>query len=154
QAATYYVSPNGNDAAAGTSPTTAWSSVTKVNNTQLKAGDQVLFQGGATFEGPLVPWGLGKRGAPTVYGSYGTGKATISSTTNNALSRHNASWVTVQSLRLTPDGTDDHIVVSDPATTSAFITLKNDLITDTGAFGINSPSLSDHDWTIQGSTIS
>jgi parallel beta helix pectate lyase-like protein len=154
QAATYYVSPNGNAAAAGTSQTTAWKTITKVNNTQLKAGDQVLFQGGATFEGPLVPWGLGKRGAPTVYGSYGTGRATLSSTVNNVLFFHNASWVTVQNLRLTTDGTDDHIVVSDPSTTNAFITLKSDLITDTAAFGVNSPSLSDHDWTIQGSTIS
>jgi parallel beta-helix repeat protein len=153
-ATTFYVSPQGDDSAAGTSPATAWKTVSKVNNTSLKAGDQVLFQGGASFEGPLVPWGTGKQGKPTVYGSYGTGKATIESTANNVVFFHAASWVTVQNLRLTTLGTDDHVVVSDPATTSAYITLKNDLITNTAAFGINSPSLTDHDWTIQGNTVS
>ncbi len=153
-AATYYVSPSGNDSTAGTSPASAWRTVTKVNNTDLKAGDSVLFQGGATFTGPLVPWGEGKKNKPTVYGSYGTGRATISSADNNVVFLHGASWVTIQNLRLTTDGNDNHIVISDPATTSAYVTLKSDLITNTAAFGINSPSLTDHDWTIQGNTIS
>jgi hypothetical protein len=154
RAATYYVSPSGDDARVGTAPTTAWKTLSKVNNTQLKPGDSVLLEGGQSFEGPLVPWGSGRSGLPVTYSSYGTGNATISSQTNNIVFLHAANWVTIQNLRLTSLGADMHVIVSDPATTSAYVTIKNDLITDTAAFGINSPSLTDHDWTIQGNTIS
>jgi len=154
QAAVYYVSSQGDDTKAGTSPATAWRTLQKVNNTQLKPGDSVLLQGGQTFDGPLVPWGSGKQGKPVVFASYGSGKATIASSNNNIVFFHAVSWVTLQNLKLTANGTDDHIVASDPTTTSAYITLQNDLITNTAAFGINSPSLTDHDWTITGNTIS
>ena len=152
-AATYYVSARGNDAAAGTSPAAAWRSLSKVNGFKLQPGDSVLLEGGQTFAGPLVPWGSGAPGAPVTFASYGTGRATISSQTNNIVFLHGASYVTLQNLRLTADGADVHVIVSDPRTTSAFVTIRNNLITNTAAFGINSPSLSDHDWLIQGNTV-
>ena len=153
-AATYYVSPSGDDTRAGTAPATAWRTLAKANNTELKPGDSVLLEGGQTFEGPLVPWGSGRSGSAITYSSYGSGRATISSRTNNIVFLHGANWVTLQNLRLTADGADMHVIVSDAATTSAYVAIKNDLITNTAAFGINSPSLTDHDWTIQGNTIS
>src|SRR3954471_1097840 len=149
----YYVSPAGDDAAAGTSPDTAWRTLAKVNNTQLQPGDAVLLQAGATFTGPLVPWGSGSAAAPVVFGSYGTGRATVASSTNNIVFFHDVSYVTLQNLRLTANGADMHIVVSDPKTASSNITIQNDVIEDTDAFGINSPSFADHDWLIQGNTI-
>jgi hypothetical protein len=153
-AATYYVSPAGDDTRVGTSPGTAWHTLAKVNNTNLQPGDSILLEGGKSFEGPLVPWGSGRADAPIAFSSYGTGRATISSQTNNIVFLHGVSWVTIQNLRLTADGADMHVIVSDPTTTSAYVTIKNNLITDTAAFGINAPSLSDHDWTIQGNTVS
>src|SRR4051812_37613710 len=153
-AATYYVSARGNDTAAGTSSAAAWQTLHKVNGVRLQPGDSVLLEGGQTFAGPLVPWGAGAPGAPVTIGSYGTGRATISSQTNNIVFLHNANYVTIQNLRLTADGADMHVIVSDPQTTSAFVTIRNNLITNTAAFGINSPSLSDHDWLIQGNTVS
>src|SRR5690349_17841176 len=48
-AATYYVSPTGNDSADGKSPATAWKTIARVNNNDFNAGDRVLFQGGKTF---------------------------------------------------------------------------------------------------------
>ena len=51
---TYYVSPSGNDGAAGTSPSTAWKTTNKVNSTTFSAGDSVLFEGGQSFSGGLV----------------------------------------------------------------------------------------------------
>ncbi|HYO07457.1 MAG TPA: right-handed parallel beta-helix repeat-containing protein [Tepidisphaeraceae bacterium] len=80
-AATYYVSPLGSDAAAGTSITTPWKSIDRVNNATLKPGDKVLFQGGKSFGGSLY---LGSREGGTAtaqiaFGSYGTGRATINS---------------------------------------------------------------------------
>src|SRR4051812_8950963 len=46
---TYYVAATGNDGADGLSPTTPWQSLARVNRVDLQPGDQVLFQGGATF---------------------------------------------------------------------------------------------------------
>jgi hypothetical protein len=78
----YYVSPEGSDAASGTSPGEAWQSVTQVNRAHLEPGDEVLFQGGATFtDAALMPgWGEGASGtsaAPIEFGSYGQGQARI-----------------------------------------------------------------------------
>src|SRR2546423_10792170 len=49
---TFYVSPGGDDANAGTSPAAAWKTVAKINSLDLEPGDRVLLQGGATFNAP------------------------------------------------------------------------------------------------------
>jgi hypothetical protein len=147
-AATFYVSDRGDDAAAGTQAQ-PWRTLVRVNNQQLKPGDVVLLAAGQTFAGPLVPWGSGKKNAPIRFGSYGTGRATIASADNNIVWFPGNSNLIVENLRLTSLGSDNHIVASNPAGTSAFITIRNCVITDGGAFGINSPSLTDHDWTIE-----
>ena len=77
-AATYYVSASGSDSAAGTSPTSAWRTVGKVNGAALQPGDVVLFEGGATFsDAALMPSRSGTSGARIVYGSYGSGRAAL-----------------------------------------------------------------------------
>lgn len=78
----YYVAPHGSDRSAGTSPSRAWRTVTRVDKAHLRAGDEVLFQGGASFsDNTLMPgWGLngsGRPGRPIVFGSYGGGQARI-----------------------------------------------------------------------------
>ena len=50
----YYISPTGSDSYNGTSSTTPWKSITKINAVNLEPGDKVLFQGGATFNAPAV----------------------------------------------------------------------------------------------------
>jgi Right handed beta helix region len=79
---TYYVSPGGADNNSGTSPATAWQTVTQVDRAALKPGDEVLFQGGASFsDDALMPgWGetaSGTSDAPISFGSYGQGEARI-----------------------------------------------------------------------------
>jgi hypothetical protein len=79
---TFYVSSRGHDSSAGTSPSAAWRTVTAVDRAQLRPGDTVLFQGGATFtDEALMPgWGSsasGRPGAPITFGSYGRGLATL-----------------------------------------------------------------------------
>jgi hypothetical protein len=76
---TYYVSPSGDDGAAGTSPSTAWATTDKVNSTTFSAGDSVLFEGGETFSGGLVFTSGGTPTSPIVVGSYGSGRTTINS---------------------------------------------------------------------------
>ena len=79
---TYYVSPSGSDSNSGTSPSQAWQTVKQVDRANLKPGDVVLFQGGATFtDDPLMPgWGTDASGtstAPITFGSYGQGRAAL-----------------------------------------------------------------------------
>src|SRR5687768_18601793 len=52
--ATYYVSPYGSDSRTGTSTGSAWKSINRVNQQTLRAGDQVLFEGGKSFSGALI----------------------------------------------------------------------------------------------------
>jgi parallel beta-helix repeat protein len=79
---TFFVSPHGHDSRSGESPRRAWRSVNRVNKAHLHPGDHVLFQGGGTFwDGTLMPgWGTavsGTRSAPIVFGSYGSGRASL-----------------------------------------------------------------------------
>ncbi|UCF43325.1 MAG: right-handed parallel beta-helix repeat-containing protein, partial [Planctomycetota bacterium] len=78
----YYVSPSGNDGAAGTSPSTAWQTIGKVNTVTFSAGDSILFEGGETFSGQLAFDDEGGTStSPITVGSYGTGRATLSNST-------------------------------------------------------------------------
>ena len=54
-AASYYVSPTGSDAAAGTSMSTPWKTIAKVNSAPLGSGDQVFFLRGGIWREMLVP---------------------------------------------------------------------------------------------------
>jgi hypothetical protein len=72
-AATYYVSPNGNDANDGLSPAAPWRTVGKVNATSFYAGDQILFVRGGEWHESLVASSDGASGNPITYASYGSG---------------------------------------------------------------------------------
>jgi hypothetical protein len=75
---TYYVSSTGSDANNGTSITTPWLTVNKVNHGSFNPGDRILFQGGATFsDAALSLYSIGTAPAPIVFSSYGTGQALI-----------------------------------------------------------------------------
>lgn len=71
---TYYVSSStGDDSADGTSPSTPWQSLAKVDATGLNPGDSVLFKAGDSWSGQLVPNGSGDSAAVITFGAYGTG---------------------------------------------------------------------------------
>ena len=70
---TFFVSSaSGDDSFDGLSPQAAWRSLGKVNATELRPGDKVLFQRGGSWRGTLVPRS-GREGAPVTYGVYGDG---------------------------------------------------------------------------------
>jgi len=75
-AATYYVSSTGSDAADG-SQANPWQTISKVNAASLVAGDQVLFRRGDTFQGSLIPPSSGATGNPITFGAYGSGAKPI-----------------------------------------------------------------------------
>lgn len=94
--ATYYVSASGSDAASGTSTTSAWRNVARVNSASLGAGDTVLFEGGQSFSGVLTPPSSGSSGAPVTFGSYGAGQANLRS----GISLASRSWLVLRALRV------------------------------------------------------
>ena len=97
----YFVSPAGNDTSNGLSPATAWKTLAKVNTQQFLPGDQVLLEGGKTFNGYLNIISSGISGQNIRFASYGTGKATISAGGGIGVYIYNSSFITVDSLIIT-----------------------------------------------------
>jgi hypothetical protein len=73
-ATTYYVdATNGNDNNSGTSPSSAWQTVFKVNSFEFSPGDSVLFKRGEVWRERLVINSSGSPNNPITFGAYGTG---------------------------------------------------------------------------------
>src|SRR4051794_18093783 len=102
---TYYVSPSGNNNFAGTI-TKPWQTLYKVNTTKFNPGDQILLQGGATFNGSiyLEQTDVGTSAAPIKISSYGTGRATISPGTTSAIYAYNTAGYSISNLNLVGSG--------------------------------------------------
>jgi hypothetical protein len=74
-ATTYYISSSGNDANNGTSTSTPWKTLNKLNSffASLKPGDNVLLNRGNVFTGFITVKKSGTSSAPITIGVYGTG---------------------------------------------------------------------------------
>jgi len=72
-AATFYVSPSGNDSANGQSEATAWKTIAKVNGTTFAPGDIIRFQRGGEWREALSASSSGAVGNPITYDAYGNG---------------------------------------------------------------------------------
>jgi hypothetical protein len=109
-AATYYLAPWGDDNAAGTSTTTAWQSLGKINRTTFGPGDQILLAGGQTFQGTLelTEDDAGTANAPIRVGSWGTGRATVQSTGGKGVLVRSAPGVTIDGLIVRGTGVDNN----------------------------------------------
>ena len=102
---TFYVSPTGSDTNSGTSSSSPWQTIGKVDSrlaTGLNPGDRVLFQGGGTFSGNLSLSGNdgGAAGNPVTIGTYGTGTATVDAGTGTGILLDGASYVAISNLVL------------------------------------------------------
>ena len=102
---TYYVSTSGSDSNNGTSTSTPWKTITKVNAAALGTGGATLrFNGGQNFSGCLV-FDAGEGGtssSPIVINSYGTGRATITCSTSggSAIRIHDTGGFSISNLNL------------------------------------------------------
>ncbi|MFD3000902.1 PA14 domain-containing protein [Pontibacter toksunensis] len=100
EAATYYVSASGRDTNTGKTTSSAWASINQVNKTVFIAGDSVLFEGGSSFTGGIY-FTSNVRGTatdPIYIGSYGNGRATISSGNIAGLYIYNSAGFKVKNL--------------------------------------------------------
>ena len=129
----YYVSPDGSDSNDGTSASSPWQTIDKINETTFEPGDMILFQAGSTWmlDEPLHPLGSGTAEAPIVIGAYGTGekphldaknvendtsrawvynngKTSVNKVSSNAIYLENQEYIEIRDLEIsnTPDGYD------------------------------------------------
>ena len=74
-ATTYYFASNGSDGNSGTSASSPWQTLSKLNSffNSFVSGDQVLFNRGDIFYGSILPTKGFSSGNPVVFGAYGTG---------------------------------------------------------------------------------
>ncbi len=110
-AATYYISPSGNDQHSGLSPENAWQTVAKVNRIAFHPGDRILFEGGEIFQGPInldIHDG-GTPANPMVIGSYpetGEKEAAIFAGVGRGIDVFNTSGLRITRLKIVGSGPD------------------------------------------------
>ena len=85
-ATTYYFAANGNDNNSGTTSSSPWQSINKLNSFNLQPGDNVLFRSGDTFYGGIKVNSSGTSGSSITYGAYGSGAKPIITGFNNITS--------------------------------------------------------------------
>jgi hypothetical protein len=108
QAVTYYVdSVDGNDTYNGTSTSTPWKTLAKVNSTTFVAGDQILFKADGIWTGTLNPKGSGASGNPIFIDMYESGQKPIIDgngvTGNGAVYLYNQEYWDINNLEITND---------------------------------------------------
>lgn len=94
---TYYVSPSGSDSNNGTSPSSAIRTLSRASGLQLKPGDQLLLERGATHSGKLAIWRSGTQDNPITISAYGSGSRPV--VTGECL-EVGASYITMTNLVL------------------------------------------------------
>jgi hypothetical protein len=147
-AATYYVSPAGNDSNSGVSPNTPWQTIGKVNGATYNSGDSVLFQGGQTFTGNLQFTVRATSIEPFTIGSYGTGHAVVSAGAGTGLSAYNCSGFVVQHIDFTGSGvgTNTNNGIEFYADLSGNVTLNYIRINDVQVSGFGQEGISIGSW--------
>ena len=101
-AASYFVSPDGDDAAAGTSPEGAWKSLGFAGARTYRPGDVLRLEGGETYTGTLA-FGEDDGGdpdEPVTVASYGPGRATIRAAAGPGVSIYNAGGFALRDLHV------------------------------------------------------
>jgi len=147
-AATYYVSNSGNDSKAGTTPETAWQTISKVNQSKFAPGDQILFlRDGVWIEQLIVP-SSGTSGNPITFGAYGSGAKPIINADNETFGIVSSARSYIKLSNLNVKGaTNSNIELSH----SNNITIDNCVTEGAGKQGIDVAS-STH-YTISNNTI-
>lgn len=104
-AGSYYVDAvNGNDNNTGTSTSTAWKTLSKINSKTFGAGDKILFKSGGVWDGQCHPMGSGTAASSIKVDIYGgTAKAVINGggTVSASFLLENQEYWEIKNLELT-----------------------------------------------------
>lgn len=113
RATDYFVSPNGNDKAAGTSAKQPWKTIQRVNQFlqtgAFRAGDSVRFRGGSRFSGSLRldrPSDV-TQGQVREISTYGKGRATLLAGRQTGILIRDTGHVTIANLDIVADANSD-----------------------------------------------
>jgi hypothetical protein len=141
QATDYYVDgAAGSDEATGTSSSTAWKTLGKVNSRQLRPGDVVAFKRGGTYPGKLIVRQSGTAQSPIQFTAYGSGALPVLDAGGSGTSPPFVVHVTSGASYVVIDGLQIQNVVNAGVTFdvgSQHNVVRNCEITNTGA-GVNS----------------
>lgn len=113
---TYYIdSTSGNDSNAGTSLTTPWKTLEKVNSTTFQSGDTICFKAGGSWIGTLYPKGSGTSVNPITIDMYGIGSKPLingngkvfstADSIDSAVYLKNQDYWTIRNLEVVNDST-------------------------------------------------
>lgn len=130
-ATTYYVSSAGNDSNSGTTESSPWKTLSKVNNSQFNPGDQILFKAGDVWtENKLSLPSSGDSSQDIFIGRYGSGVNPAINSTNQyeAILIRNKSHLTIDGLDIIKAGSDGYAIYN-----SNFLTIRNVKVTNVGA---------------------
>jgi len=107
-AASYYISPLGNDSNSGTSPLMAWKTIDKVNSTIFFPGDFILFEGGKNFTGTIYfdSTVTGTSTLPITISSYGIGRAKIKPGVDTGFFAYNTAGFLLKNINFVGSGRD------------------------------------------------
>ena len=103
----YFDAAKGDDARDGGTAASAWKSLSRLDKTVLKSGDQVLLKRGTTFRESLILNNvIGSESASIVVDAYGTGALPLIDAADSgaAVELNSCSYVQVKNLELTSDG--------------------------------------------------
>jgi hypothetical protein len=141
----YYVSPSGRDTNNGTSPSTPWQTIGRVNQQVYGPGDSINFFGNASYTGSLMfgSQDAGTAANPITVTSYGVGVATIRPGTGVGILIHDTGGFTVSNLNITGSGMDTNQdygihVLDDLSTSTVFqhIYIDHANVSGFGNYGI------------------
>jgi hypothetical protein len=101
----YYISPTGDDSNPATL-SQPWKTIQKINDTQFKAGDRILFEAGKNFAGTI---NLDRNDSGTsnnklVITSYSTGRAVINGGNDSALTTDGCNHLTIKNINFVGAG--------------------------------------------------
>ena len=107
----YFITPSGDDGAAGTSPGAAWRTIARVNATSFLPGDHLLFQANRSFHGNLRLGqnSAGQTNAPVVISSFGGGRAKLLAGGETGIAIESAGWITISNLTVLGEGATNNI---------------------------------------------
>jgi hypothetical protein len=109
----YYISPLGSDLNKGTSAAKPWASFTNVNNLSLKAGDQILLEGGSTIRSTKLILGPDDKGTsanPIKVSTYGTGRAAIDGGIDSCMYVQNTAGIDLSNIYFWSDDPADQAI--------------------------------------------
>ena len=103
----YYVdAQNGDDRADGKSEKTAWKSLLRTKELQLRAGDSLLLRRNSSFNGLLEVSAEGKAGRPVVIGAYAQAETCIQAPDSSLYTVlvRNSDYLTLENLEVVNTG--------------------------------------------------